>query len=72
MPQRMEASQTVALVALCLTLTSQYDTDTIFLSAPDTSTVQLTAGQNEYAINIAHKHITRLFFFLLTCTLKTL
>lgn len=65
----MEAAQTVALVALCLTLTSQYDADTICLSAPDTSTVQPTAGQNEYTINIAHKHINRPLFLLLTSTL---
>lgn len=69
MPQRLEAAQTVALVALCLTLTSQYDTDTICLSAPDTSTVQLTAGQNEYAITTAHKHIIRLLLLLFTITL---
>lgn len=65
----MEAAQTVALVALCLTLTSQYDTDTICLSAPDTSTVQLAAGQSEYAINTVHKHIIRPLFLVLTSTL---
>lgn len=65
----MEAAQTVALVALCLTLTSQYDTDTICLSAPDTSTVQLTAGQSEFAINTAHKLIDLPLFLLLTSTL---
>lgn len=61
----MEAAQTVALVALCLTLTSQYDTDTICLSAPvqDTSTVQLTAEQSEFAINTTHKHIIGFLFF---------
>lgn len=67
----MEAAQTVALVALCLTLTSQYDTGTICLSAPDTSTVQLTAGQSEYAINIFHEHIIRPCFLLLTSTRYT-
>lgn len=65
----MEAAQTVALVAQCLTLTSQYDTDTICLSAPDTSTVQLTAGQREYAINTTHKLINCPLFLLLTITL---